>query len=349
MKTFPMFIKVENRRVVIVGGGEEAAQKTRLMLKTEAKVVVAAKKLNAELTELAKSGRIIQHFGRIDVDLLSGAVLVFVASGNAADDVTYANTARAAGALVNTVDVPELCDAYTPSLVDRDPVVVAIGTEGAAPVLARQIKTRIEEFLEPKLGEFARFSGGMRQKVAENIAPADRRKFWRWVFHGTPRRDFARGDMAAAVRAIEQAVNYPVALRSGHTGNVSVVAAPRHDPDLISLRGVKRLQEADVILFDGAIADGLLELARRDAERVNVGSITLPQPWSQDRINRMMLREARNGRAVVRLAAVNAGNNAGRSEVEACDAAGIAYDFVPCAEPPRPSKAPFNEPATVLV
>ena len=132
MKTFPMFLKMAGRRVVIFGGGEQAAQKVRLMLKTEAEIVVVAPALEPELATLAASGRVVRAVGD-EAGLFAGAALAFVATGAPEEDARLAASARAAGVLVNVVDAPDLCDAYTPSIVDRDPLVVAIGTEGAAP------------------------------------------------------------------------------------------------------------------------------------------------------------------------------------------------------------------------
>jgi len=133
MKTFPMFLKMANRRVVIVGGGEQATQKCRLMLKTEAQVTILR--------------------GPITVGHFEDTALAFIATGCPGMDTALHALAKAAKTVVNVVDQPDLCDAITPSIVDRDPVVVAIGTEGTAPVLARQIKTRMEEVLEPRLGD----------------------------------------------------------------------------------------------------------------------------------------------------------------------------------------------------
>lgn len=132
MKTFPMFLKMAGRRVVIFGGGEQAAQKTRLMLKTEAEIVVVAAELEPELAGLASGGR-IRHWTKVTPDLFENTALVFVATGDRATDEPLAALARAAGVVTNVVDAPDLCDAFTPSIVDRDPLVVAIGTEGAAP------------------------------------------------------------------------------------------------------------------------------------------------------------------------------------------------------------------------
>ena len=136
MKTFPMFLQMAGRRVVIMGGGEQAAQKARLILKTEATVEIWAATFDAELSDLAASGRVTLHDGPITPNSFSDTALAFIATGCPGADMALHVLAKEAGAIVNVVDQPQLCDAITPSIVDRDPVVVAIGTEGAAPVLA---------------------------------------------------------------------------------------------------------------------------------------------------------------------------------------------------------------------
>ncbi|QHQ36864.1 siroheme synthase CysG [Algicella marina] len=335
MKTFPMFLRMAGRDVVILGGGEEAAQKTRLMLKTEATIIVAAPALEPELSALAAGGRIRHHTGPVDAALLANAALVFAASGCPGTDAAHARLARALGRVVNAVDQPDLCDAFTPSLVDRDPVVVAIGTEGTAPILARQIKTQVEAMLEPRLGDLAAFAGRMREAVAVAVPRTGRRKFWNWVFAGSPRHAHGRGAQAHAYAAVKQAVAKGAApVDEAGEGVVSLVGAGPGSGDLITLRGVQRLQEADIILHDRLVGAEVLELARRDAERICVGKASgdaaLPDRWSQERINRLIVAEARRGRRVVRLKCGDPGIFArGAEEAAACRAAGINCEIVP--------------------
>jgi uroporphyrin-III C-methyltransferase / precorrin-2 dehydrogenase / sirohydrochlorin ferrochelatase len=328
MKTFPMFLKMAGRRVVVLGGGEPATQKTRLMLKTEAEIVVAAAALEPELAALAACGR-IRHAPAATPELLAGAALAFVATGDPAEDARRAASARAAGVLTNVVDAPELCDAFPPSIVDRDPLVVAIGTEGAAPVLARQVKTAVEVMLEPRLSELAALAGRLRDQVAACIAPARRRAFWAWAFFGAPRQAHARGAEREAARPLKQAIGAHGG-EAEPTGFVSLVGAGPGAGDLITLRGVQRLQEADVIFYDRLVDPGLLELARRDAERVYVGKAPGATAWPQDRINGVIVATARAGRRVVRLKCGDPGIfGRGAEEGSACDAAGIGWEIVP--------------------
>ena len=329
MKTFPMFLKMEGRRVVIVGGGEQAAQKCRLMLKTEARIVVVAPALEDELAALVRSGRIDRHDGPVCPALFAETALVFVATGCRGADAAVHALAREVGALVNVVDAPDLCDAVTPSLVDRDPVVVAIGTEGTAPVLARQIKTRIEEMLEPRLGDLAALAGRLRRAVAMRVPQRERRRFWAWVFSGDPRQAHARGAERKAAAAIKQAI-VQGGVPEQEAGSVALVGAGAGSRDLITIRGVQRLQDADIIFHDRLIDEDVLEYARRDAERVCVGKAPGAHLWSQDRINGLLVAAARQGKRVVRLKCGDPGIFArGAEEAAALKQAGIAVEIVP--------------------
>jgi uroporphyrin-III C-methyltransferase/precorrin-2 dehydrogenase/sirohydrochlorin ferrochelatase len=329
MKTFPMFLTMTGRRVVIVGGGEQAAQKCRLMLKTEARIDVLADALDVELQSLAQSGRIDWHRGPINPASFRDAALVFVATGCPGLDSCLHMLAKAAGVVVNVVDQPDLCDAITPSIIDRDPVVVAIGTEGTAPVLARQIKTRLEESLEPRLGDLAALAGRLRGFAARRLGPRQRRDLWAWVFNGPLRAQHAQeGDapVAAAIKAVIASGKVP----QKAPAPVALVGAGPGSSDLITLRGVQRLQEADIIFYDRLVDPQILELARRDAERVYVGKAPGCHSWPQDRINALIVSAALRGQRVVRLTCGDPGVFArGAEEAEALVAAGLNYEIVP--------------------
>ncbi|KHA52462.1 siroheme synthase CysG [Sulfitobacter geojensis] len=329
MKTFPMFLQMAGRHVVIVGGGEQAAQKTRLMLKTEAQITVFSDVLEEELAALATSGRITQRRGPIRAAHFEHTALVFIATGCRGTDSAIHGLAKAAGATVNVVDQPALCDAITPSIVDRDPVVVAIGTEGTAPVLARQIKTRVEQMLEPDLGGLAALVGRLRAHAAQHLGPRARRDLWRWVFADTPRRTHARGAQRETARMIKQAI---VTGDFGQetSGSVALVGAGPGAKDLITLRGVQRLQEADIIYYDRLVDPEILELARRDAERVYVGKRPGCHSWPQEKITQTIVAAAKGGARVVRLKCGDPGIFArGQEELDALRAADIPVEIVP--------------------
>ena len=300
MKTFPMFLQMAGRRVVIVGGGEQAAQKARLILKTEAKVEIWAPTLDPELSDLATEGRVTHQTRAITPASFAGTALAFIATGCPGTDMALHALAKEGGATVNVVDQPQLCDAITPSIVDRDPVVVAIGTEGTAPVLARQIKTKLEEVLEPRLGDLAALAGRMRHAASARLNPRARRDLWRWVFNDSPRQLFTSGAEREAAKLIKSAIETGE-FRAAKGGSVSLVGAGPGAKDLITLRGVQRLQEADVIYYDRLLDPEILELARRDAERVYVGKAPGCHSWPQEKITQTLVAAAKRGQRVVRL------------------------------------------------
>lgn len=306
MKTFPLFLKTSGRRVIIIGGGEQAAAKTRLLLKTDADLTVVSELLDPELHALAASGRIIHDTAKPTPGYFRAGDMVLIArEGCRTDglsDAEIAGMARTTGALVNAVDQQDLCDFYVPSIVDRNPVVVAIGTEGNAPLLARQIKVKIEAMLEPRLGELAALAGRLRSRVAEQVEPRYRRSFWNWVFTGAPRRTHAKGLERDAARMIKQAIAAGGIDHGDKAGGfVSLVGAGPGSRDLITLRAVQRLQEADVIFYDRLVDPDVLELARRDAERVFVGKAPGVHAWPQEKINGVIASAAKQGMRVVRL------------------------------------------------
>ncbi|ARE40375.1 Siroheme synthase [Rhodovulum sp. P5] len=330
MKTFPMFLTLSGREVVIAGGGEQAAQKARLILKTEADLTLVAPELDPELAALVAAGRARHHAGAICPACFGDAALVFIATGCPGVDRALHALAKEAGALVNVVDQPALCDAVTPSIVDRDPVVVAIGTEGTAPVLARQIKTRVEQMLEPRLGDLAAMAGRMREAVAARV-PADRRRaFWRWVFDGAPRTLHASGAERDAARALKAAMEEGRAPDACETGLISLVGAGPGARDLLTLRAVQRLQEADVIFYDRLVDPEVLELARRDAERVYVGKAVGAHAWPQEKIDAVIVAAAKRGQRVVRLKSGDPGIfGRATEELDAARQNGIAVEVVP--------------------
>jgi len=297
MKTFPMFLTMANRRVVICGGGEQAAQKYRLMKKTEAQIEIAALDLDPELLSAVKDKQAIWHKAAITPQLFQDVALIFIATGCVATDHCLHDFAKFSGAPVNVVDQPNLCTAITPSLVDRDPVVVAIGTEGTAPVLARQIKTKLEESLEPRLGNLAALAGHLRDLAAQRLSAKKRRDLWRWVFAGPIRSHHARGEERKAAQMLKSAILDGWS-EDADMPRLSWIAAHPNKSDFLTLRSVQRLQEADIIFYDSHIAPSVLEVARRDAQRVTVHHG--PDVLSPS-VAKQLSNAARQGDRVVRL------------------------------------------------
>ena len=331
MKSFPMFIRTTGRRIVVAGGDVQAAQKTRLLLKTDARIVLASPELaDNELKGLVAQGRVEHHDGAIDPATFRGSTLSFIATGCVGADAALHVLAKQGGAVVNVVDRPELCDATTPSIVDRDPVVVAIGTEGTAPVLGRSIKTRIETLLPPRIGGLAALAGRLRGAVADRMPEATRRAFWAWVFNGPPAMLHRQGQEENAATMIKEAIATRRPPHGAGQGHIALVGAGPGARDLLTLRAVERLQEADIIFYDRLVDPDVLELARRDAHRVFVGKEVGACAWPQDRICALIVAEARKGLRVVRL---KSGDPSifGRAteEMEAAGSAGVDIEIVP--------------------
>ncbi|MCC1492161.1 siroheme synthase CysG [Cognatishimia sp. F0-27] len=329
MKAFPMFIRTTGRRVVIVGGGEQAAQKARLMLKTDADLVVVADALEDELLALSDSGR-AQHVRQLSAQVFEDAAMAFVGTGCPAIDIAAHALAKSVRCPVNVVDQPDLCDLTTPSIVDRDPVVLAIGSEGTAPVLTREIKTKLEQVLPQNLGGLAALAGRLRPSVERHVPRARRRALWAWVFKSAPRAAWTRGEERDAALAIKDAIANGGPPDMPAPGHIALVGAGPGARDLLTLRAVERLQEADVVFYDRLVDEDVLELARRDAERVFVGKNVGENAWPQDKINRLIVAEARKGRRVVRLKSGDPGIfGRANEEIQAAREAGIAVELVP--------------------
>lgn len=329
MRAFPMFIRTTDRRVVIVGGGEQAAQKARLMLKTDAKLVLVADALDDELAGIVEEGRAVLE-SALSVETFDEAAMAFIATGCPGFDAAAHALAKAARCPVNVVDQPALCDMTTPAIVDRDPIVVAIGSEGTAPVLTRDIKTRLEQMLPQTLGGLAALAGRLRASVETRVPRKERRALWAWVFKGTPRDTWIRGSERDAAKMIKAAIAAGKAPQNAAQGHVALVGAGPGARDLLTLRAVQRLQEADVIFYDRLVDGEVLELARRDAERVFVGKHVGAHAWPQAQINQVLVAEASKGRRVVRLKSGDPGIfGRATEELDAVRAAGLEVEIVP--------------------
>lgn len=327
MRFFPVFMDLDDQRVLMVGGGEQAAQKLQLLARTGARLQVFAAEVCNEIVELAARRRVTLERRPLYPRDLAGARLVYVALEDDGAAARAVAMSRAAGVPVNAVDRQELCDFITPAIVDRDPVIVAVGTEGTAPVLARQIKTRLEAILPAGLGALARWAASFRQRAADAIAGgAVRRRFWDGFFDGAVAQAFLAGDVAAAGTLLEREFAGAVPGK----GRVSLVGAGPGDPDLLTVKAVRALQEADVIVADRLIGPKILDRARRDARRILVGKTPGQCSPTQAEINAILIREAAAGLHVVRLKGGDpmVFGRAGE-EIAALHAAGIAVEVVP--------------------
>jgi uroporphyrin-III C-methyltransferase/precorrin-2 dehydrogenase/sirohydrochlorin ferrochelatase len=332
MKYFPLFADLDNADVVVAGGGEQAAQKVRLLLKTPARITVIAETVTDELRRLGEDGLVMILPRAFRPDDLDGSRLVYAATGKRARDAAVSAAAQARGIPVNVVDAPKLSTFITPAIVDRDPVTVAIGTEGAAPVLAREIKTRLEASLPANFGALAARAAALRDLVADSIPDARaRRRLWERLLSGPFRRAVLSGADAEAGRILAaelQGEDAPA--RATIPGRVALIGCGPGDPDLLTLKALQRLQEADVLVVDRLVNPEILEYARRDAERILVGKTPGGPSTSQAEIDRILVREAKAGKVVARLKSGDPfifGRAA--EEMAALQAAGIAVEVVP--------------------
>jgi len=328
MKYFPLFADLENVDVLVVGGGEQAAQKVRLLRKTAARVTVVAETVGEELRELGEQGGIWIVPRAFEARDVEGQRLAFAATGNRVFDAAVSNAARAKGVPINVVDAPELSTFIMPAIVDRAPVTVAIGTEGAAPVLAREIKSRIESLLPANLGALAARAQSLRAQIAGAVSDGRaRRRLWERLLLGPFRRAVLSGSKAQADRILAaelRGADAPAA------GRVALIGCGPGDPDLLTLKALQRLQDADVLVIDRLVNPQILEYARRDAERIFVGKTPGGPTTSQAEINRILVREASAGKIVARLKGGDPfvfGRAA--EEMAALQSAGIAVEVVP--------------------
>lgn len=309
LNTFPVSIKIEGRRIVIVGGGGEALNKARLAIKTTGEVVIVSRQIEEDFSSLP----VVVHERAFAPCDLFGAAMVFVAD-HGPDGEAAKKLARLAGVPLNVVDVPAECDFYTPSIIDRAPISIAIASEGEAPVLARLVRARIEAMLSPDLGAVARLAGSLRDKVAQLLSKPQARRFYE-----------------ALVTADKPDVEALLASHAGEAdGMVWLIGAGPGAEDLLTLRAQRLLQEADVIVHDHLVPDAVIEVGRRDAERISVGKRKGHHSFTQAQINALIVRLAREGKRVARLKAGDPMifGRAGE-EIAALRQAGIAYAVVP--------------------
>ncbi|MGM0561386.1 MAG: siroheme synthase CysG [Pseudomonadota bacterium] len=302
MKYFPLFHDLRDAACLVVGGNEAAARKVRLLRRTEARLHVVAPELNEELAALAASGDVEWHARRFRAKDLEDKSLVIAASGDERIDGRVSRLARARRLPVNLVDRPALSSFIVPGMVDRNPVTIAIGSGGSAPVLVRQLRERIEALLPARLGDLARFADRFRPAV-KSVIPGEegRRHFWSRFFRGPVAEAVLQGDDRRAVDGMLTLVNSAPESRESQRGSVALVGVGPGDPDLLTFRALRLMQEADVVVHDRLISEGILDCVRRDAERIHVGKAKGAHSMSQDEINRLLVQQARSGKLVVRL------------------------------------------------
>ncbi|MEO1312096.1 MAG: siroheme synthase CysG, partial [Pseudomonadota bacterium] len=326
MRYFPAFFDVAGKPVLIIGAGETAFRKARLFAKADARLVFMSD--TAAVAQIAEAGFVSADLIPLDFasPLFKSAALCVAATGDEALDRRAVDAAQAAGTPVNAVDRPELCDFTTPSIVDRGDVVIGVSTGGAAPVFGRRLRERIEALLPARTGALVEFARTLRDDVGAKIeTERGRKRFWERFFDGAPAARFLAGDAAGAKAAATDLIASPEG-----DGVVHIVGAGPGDPDLLTLKALRLLQSADVVFYDSLVSSDILDLARRDAERVDVGKRRARHTMPQEAIGERMIERARGGETVVRL---KGGDpfvfGRGGEEVDQLRTAGVAVTVTP--------------------
>ena len=351
MDYLPVFLQLRDRPVLVVGGGRVAARKVELLRRTGAKITVVAPELADDVRELAAKGELHYVNTVFSPEHVTGTVAVVAATGVPEVNAAVSAAAREQNIPVNVVDDPVASTFIFPAIVDRSPILIAISSGGQAPVLARRIREQMEAFLPARLGALARFMGERRKAVKRALRTAARRSFWERIVGGVVGARVFAGDEVTAGRDFERELRTTHLTRSSGTGSLGLgecylIGAGPGDPDLLTLRALQLLQQADVILYDRLVPAAILERARRDAERVFVGK----QPGNhttQERINELLVHYARLGLRVARL---KGGDpfifGRGGEEIEVLAAHGIPYIVVPGITAALGAAAATNIPLT---
>jgi uroporphyrin-III C-methyltransferase / precorrin-2 dehydrogenase / sirohydrochlorin ferrochelatase len=327
---FPVFFDLSGQKVLIVGGGEVALRKVSLLERTGALITVVAPQIAPELMERAAAGKLKLAIREFAPDDLDGARLVIVATARRAVNRWIAKLSEARNVPVNVVDDREASRFIVPAIIDRDPVLVAVSTGGTSPVLARRLRERLEALIPKRIGELASWLKALRGAARQKLRDTDeRRRFFETVVDGSAARRFIEGDSQGA-RRIAQQLLATTSTAPRAAGEVILVGAGPGDPELLTLKALRALQDADVILHDRLVSDAVLDLARRDAVRICVGKSAGKVGSTQEEINALLIEHATQGRRVVRL---KGGDpfvfGRGGEELQALAAAQISFSVVP--------------------
>ncbi len=347
LSVFPAFFKVENEVTTVFGNGDEAYAKARLLKNTEARIVAYTDAPEADYAAFLAQHGIEQVALPFEPTQVDGARLVFAATGEGALDREIVAAARAARIPANAVDQPDYCDFYTPALVNRAPIAVAIGTEGVGPVLAQMIRADIDRLLPRSLGKLGRLANSYRRAV-DRLVPrgAPRRLFWRDFFKGKVADHVESNEISLARREATRILKGVAADRV--EGRVFLVGAGPGAEDLLTLRAHRLMMECDVIVYDALVPREVVDMGRRDAERIPVGKRKGCHSKSQSEINALLVELGHAGKRVVRLKSGDplVFGRAGE-EMAALRDAGIAYEIVPGVTSALAAAADFELPLTL--
>ncbi|MBI4989889.1 MAG: uroporphyrinogen-III C-methyltransferase [Rhodocyclales bacterium] len=329
MDFLPIFLNIKGARCLVVGGGAIAARKVGLLLGCGARVAVVAPDLGETLAAEKAAGRIEHIAARFAGEHLAGAAVVIAATDDHAVNAAVSRAAKARDLPVNVVDSPELCSFIFPSIVDRSPMIVAVSTGGASPVLARLMRAKLETMIPAAYGRLAQLAHDLRDSVKQHFAnPAQRRIFWEKTLGGSFADLVLAGKGAEAERLFGQQL--AAAKDEPPRGEVYLVGAGPGNPDLLTFRALKLMQQADVVVHDNLVSPAIVDLCRRDASRIYVGKQRNDHTLRQEEINALLVKLAREGKRVLRL---KGGDpfifGRGGEEIETLSANGISFEVVP--------------------
>lgn len=329
MELLPIFLNIKDRRCVVIGGGNVAFRKASLLARAGANLFVVAEQLSEELQTLCVDHKGTSEIRSFEPGLLKGATLVIAATDDLAINKQISQHARRLGIPVNVVDQPELCSFIMPSIVDRSPVVIAISSGGTSPVLTRKLKELTEVMVPQRVDKLARLLGSYREQVKSRITESSRRlRFWEKLLDSKVPELVYSGDDSTATALIEQQLNS--ADEVSMSGEVYLVGAGPGDPDLLTLRALRLMHKADVVLYDRLVSPEIMLKLRPDAHKIHVGKQRANHSVEQETINQMLVRLAQEGKKVLRL---KGGDpfifGRGGEELETLAEAGVSFQIVP--------------------
>ncbi|CUZ11527.1 Siroheme synthase [Serratia marcescens] len=331
MDYLPIFADLKQRPVLVVGGGDVAARKVDLLQRAGAEIRIVAQSLSPELEQQRQQGQLLWLGTTFDPQQLDDVFLAIAATDDNALNAAVFAEADKRRVLANVVDDQPRCSFIFPSIIDRSPLVVAVSSSGQAPVLARLLREKLEALLPASLGQMAQVAGRWRGQAKQRLASiGERRRFWEKAFGGRFATLVANGQTAQAERQLEQDLQSFAAGDEGAQGEIALVGAGPGDVGLLTLRGLQVMQQADVVLYDHLVSGEILDLVRRDAERICVGKRAGAHSVIQEETNRLLVELAQQGKRVVRL---KGGDpfifGRGGEELQVAAAAGIPFQVVP--------------------
>ncbi|WP_156292675.1 siroheme synthase CysG [Serratia oryzae] len=331
MDYLPIFADLKQRPVLVVGGGEVAARKVDLLIRTGAEIRIVSQALSPEIERLYQQGQVHWLASSFAPQQLDEVFLVIAATDNSQLNAEVYAEADKRRVLANVVDDQPRCSFIFPSIIDRSPLVVAVSSSGQAPVLARMLREKLEALLPASLGQVAEVAGRWRSQVKQQLSSIGaRRRFWEKTFAGRFATLVANGQAAQAERQLAQDLTAFAQGNEGQQGEIALVGAGPGDVGLLTLRGLQVMQQADVVLYDHLVSDETLDLVRRDAERICVGKRAGAHSVIQEETNRLLVELAQQGKRVVRL---KGGDpfifGRGGEELQVAAAAGIPFQVVP--------------------